>query len=191
MEKKDGKVVAKVVNIPDLDELFSKIADTFNKQQEYYLAMGECTRQLKGSYHCTPSHSLAACLQEMKQEHRGFNIKVQMQGYNFSLGVQPTVIPDKLEQAQQQVKQLCSATKLVVAIDTKLQEMINAILQNEDNVVERVKAENMSYQDQVRIESNLQGNFQEVKRAKQLSCCYSKEANALLEEVAQLAGVPL
>lgn len=190
--QKHGRFIAKHVEVPELDQRFIDIADTFNQQAEYHQAMGRCLERLKASYQCAAGSSLADCLQRMRDEHSAFNIAVQMQGYNFSVVVTPESAPDiKLQEAQELMKNLSQASKSIAAASTKLQEMITSALHSEIEITHRVKEAKRPYQEQIRVEANLKENFQELKRIKQLSSQYREEASSLLNEMARLAGISL
>ncbi|KAK6491182.1 hypothetical protein HHUSO_G5932 [Huso huso] len=190
--QKHGRFIAKHVEVPELDQRFIDIADTFNQQAEHHQAMGGCLERLKASYQCAAGSTLADCLQRMRDEHSAFNIAVQMQGYNFSVVVKPESAPDiKLQEAQELMKNLNQASKSIAAASTKLQEMITSALHSEMEITHRVKEAKRPYQEQIRVEANLKENFQEVKRIKQLSSQYREEASSLLNEMARLAGISL
>uniref|UniRef100_UPI00398E4FF9 uncharacterized protein isoform X1 n=1 Tax=Pristiophorus japonicus TaxID=55135 RepID=UPI00398E4FF9 len=187
MAMKDGRIAAKLVNVADLDQCFADIVDTFNHQQENYITLCESIRLLK---ECCQCNTLVDCFQRLQLEHCDFSIKLDMQGYNFSLSVQPKQsIPKQLQLAQQHTKQLCVSTKSIIAADPKLQEMINSVVQAEDKHLETVKLVNDSYQEQMRRLSNVKDNFMEVKRAKQLSHVYKELAHSVLKDIAELAGI--
>lgn len=65
---------------------------------------------------------------------------MHVEGYSFSLIVREKEVPDKLEQVQQQVGELSSSTKRVLARKTILQEMICSMLQSQTQLEERTKA---------------------------------------------------
>nr|XP_015213630.1 PREDICTED: uncharacterized protein LOC107078710 isoform X2 [Lepisosteus oculatus] len=187
--EKCGRCVVKLVGVPELDRSFVDIADTFNRQQEGHQAMTQSVRQLKSSAGGGPGSSLSDCLEQMKKEHGACNISIQMKGYDFSLVVQPDATSAKLLEAQEQVRRASQGSKSVAAAGTKLQEMISSVLQGEALLSRRVKEASQTYQEQVRVEANLRDNLLEVRRARELSAQYRKEAGALLNEVAQLAGI--
>ncbi|XP_030062476.1 uncharacterized protein LOC115472371 isoform X2 [Microcaecilia unicolor] len=184
----------RVVNMPTIDKQFSDITDIFNEQQEHHLTMEESIRELKKSYDCTSNCSLIGCIEAIKREHGDWDVKVCMEGYNFSLWVQDEkedMVPAKLEQARVQVQKLSRATKLIISTETKLQEMLYAVLQNKSQLSERVKKANPEYLDQVRLEGNLQENFQKIDQIKKLSRLYEEDAKRVLTEMAEQAGVSL
>ncbi|XP_029455132.1 uncharacterized protein LOC115090335 isoform X2 [Rhinatrema bivittatum] len=192
--KKDGEISMRLVNVPTIDKQLSDIADAFNGQREHHLTMEESIRQLKAAYGCASTCSLVGCIEAIKEEHGDWDVKVCMEGYNFSLWIKEEKedeVPDKLEQAREQVKKMSRATKLIIATETKLQEMMYSVLQNKSQMSERVKQANPEYLDQVRLEGNLEDNFQKLNQVKKLSRLYEEEAKCVLKEVAELAGVSL
>nr|XP_033817540.1 uncharacterized protein LOC117368221 isoform X2 [Geotrypetes seraphini] len=191
---KDGEISMRMVNVASIDEQFSDITDIFNKQQEQHAAMKESIQDLKKSYDCTSNCSLAGCMEAVKREHGDQDVKVCMEGYNFSLRVKDEkedVVPAKLEQAKVYVQKLSRAAKLIISTETKLQEMMYSMLQSKSQLSERVKQENPEYLDQVRLEGNLEENFQKIDQIKKLSKLYEEEAKHVLTEMAKLAGVSL
>ncbi|XP_067854327.1 uncharacterized protein si:ch73-345f18.3 isoform X2 [Heptranchias perlo] len=187
MAMKDGRITAKLVNVADLDQCFADIVHTFNHQQKNHITLLESTRLLK---ECCQCNTLIDCFQRLQHENSHFEIKLDVQGYNFSLSVQPQQsIPNQLQLAQQYTKQLCASTISIIAADPKLQEMINSMVQAEDEHLEKVKLVNDSYQEQSRRLSNVKDNFMEVKRAKQLSNVYREEAHRILKDIAKLADI--
>lgn len=59
----------KLVNVPAIDNLFSDIANTFNKQHDDHSAMKKAAQKLKEVSGCAPSASLKACIETVQQEH--------------------------------------------------------------------------------------------------------------------------
>ncbi|XP_039356458.1 uncharacterized protein LOC120382984 isoform X1 [Mauremys reevesii] len=188
---KEGTLTMKLVNVLEIDMLFSDIAETFNKQHGDHWAMKEAIQRLKEVSGCAPTNSLAACIENIKQQHGACNVQVHMEGYRFSLVAEEKEVPEKLEQAQRQVGELNHATKCVIAMEMKLQEMVCSVLQRQSQLEETVKAGNPEYLDQVRLEVNLRENFQKVSLAKDLSKQYGEDASRVLKEMSQLAGLTL
>ncbi|XP_036423440.1 uncharacterized protein si:ch73-345f18.3 [Colossoma macropomum] len=188
--QRSGNVVARHVGIPDLDQRFADVAETFNKQQEHYVCMEEKRKTLMYRYRCSAGDSLSDCLKKIKDEHDTHQVRLQMKGYDFTLVVTPEdEVPDKLKRTQENVSELCKAAKAVVAVGTKLQEMINWLLKAEESLTEQVKEAAATHQDQKRLGGNLQENLREARRAKELSPRYREEAGKLLNEAALLSGV--
>ncbi|XP_067907042.1 uncharacterized protein si:ch73-345f18.3 isoform X2 [Heterodontus francisci] len=187
MSMKDGRIAAKIVNVVDLDQCFANIVDTFNHQQKNHNTLHESKRLLTESCQCD---TLTDCFQRLQYEHSDFTVKLDMQGYNFSLSVQPEQsIPKQLLLAQQYTKKLCVSANSIIAADIKLQEMINSMLQAEDKHLETVKQVNNSYHEQTQCLSNAKDNFMDVKQAKQLSNVHKELADSVLEDMAVLAGI--
>ncbi|XP_048462124.1 uncharacterized protein LOC125485089 isoform X1 [Rhincodon typus] len=187
MSIKDGRISAKIVNVAELDHCFANIVDTFNHQHSNYITLCEFTRLLK---ECCQCNTLMDCFRTLQHEHRDFTIKLDMQGYNFSLSVQPKQsIPKQLLLAQQYTKELCTSTKSILAADPKLQEMINSMLQTEDKHLEMVKHVNESYQERTRCLSNAKDNFIELRRAKQFSNVHKELADRVLKDIVGLVGI--
>ncbi|KAL0167144.1 hypothetical protein M9458_038988, partial [Cirrhinus mrigala] len=61
--------IARRVGVPDLDERFTDVADTFNKQQEHYETMKNKLHTLASHYHCPNIDSLSECLKKIKENH--------------------------------------------------------------------------------------------------------------------------
>ncbi|KAL7826868.1 hypothetical protein AOLI_G00320770 [Acnodon oligacanthus] len=190
----------------------------FNKQQEHYECMEEKRKTLMYRYRCSVDDSLSDCLKKMKDEHGEaqalgellkdellppdgssssqagnqdtHQVKLQMKGYDFTLVVMPEdEVPDKLKWTQENVSELCKAAKAVVAVGTKLQEMINWLLKAEESLTAQVREAAETHQEQKRLGGNLQENLREARRAKELSPRYREEAGKLLNEAALLSGV--
>ncbi|XP_039356459.1 uncharacterized protein LOC120382984 isoform X2 [Mauremys reevesii] len=66
---KEGTLTMKLVNVLEIDMLFSDIAETFNKQHGDHWAMKEAIQRLKEVSGCAPTNSLAACIENIKQQH--------------------------------------------------------------------------------------------------------------------------
>lgn len=67
----NGKLVIKRVSVPDLDERFSDMAETFNKQHEHYEAMVRRIKNVRQIYGCNNNSSLALteCVMKIREEH--------------------------------------------------------------------------------------------------------------------------
>ncbi|KAJ1129301.1 hypothetical protein NDU88_007672 [Pleurodeles waltl] len=189
---KDQKLIVKLVDIPDVDKLFSDIADTFNEQREHHLSMGESIRELQGVCRCAANSSLKSCIEKLQMDNGDCDVQLQMKGYNFSLHVKNGEdVPENLEQAQVQVEKLSKATRLILANETKLQEMIRSVLHSKSQLSESLKQRQLAYLDQVRVEANLDDNFVKVGLVQQKSRQYLEEAKSILKEVAELSGLTL
>ncbi|XP_072530698.1 uncharacterized protein [Salminus brasiliensis] len=189
-EQKHGEVRAQHVGVPDLDQRFADVAEMFNEQQKHYETMEDKRNLLLHRYRCSPGDGLSECLKKIKDEHDTHLLRLQIKGYDFSLAVTPEdAVPDKLMRTQESIIELCQAAKAIVATGTRLQEMINSLLREEETLTQQVKAAATSHQEQRRLEGNLLNNIQEARRAKELSYHYRNEAGKLLNEAALLSGV--
>uniref|UniRef100_A0A6J0TEN6 Uncharacterized protein n=1 Tax=Pogona vitticeps TaxID=103695 RepID=A0A6J0TEN6_9SAUR len=188
---KEKPLKMKRVSMPKIDTLFTNIAETFNKQQGDCVALREAIQGLKETFCCSPASSLSVCIEKIQQEHRACNVQVQMEGYRFWLAMRQKDVPEKLKWAQQQVGELNRATLGVISVETKLQEMIQSVLQSQDKLMEKVKAANPEYLDQIRVEGNLQENIQEMCLAQQFSKQYTEEAKNVLKEMSNSVGFTL
>ncbi|XP_061086178.1 uncharacterized protein si:ch73-345f18.3 isoform X2 [Conger conger] len=185
--KQKGKILAKLVGISELDQHFADVADTFNQQQEHYETMIETWRLLRDSYGCSHRNGLSDCLQRMREEHSGAQLGLQMRGYDLSLAVAGP-LGARLQQAQEQVGVLGQAAKAVVAAGPRLQGMMGWVLQQEDQLLQRVREASPSYPEQLRVQANLRENLQTLRQAGDLSVRYRREAGALLTEAAALTA---
>ncbi|KAK1785519.1 hypothetical protein P4O66_018879 [Electrophorus voltai] len=187
-----GKIVCRHVGVPDIDQRFSDITETFNEQHERYECMKENLSTLRYRYRCPPDSSLSECLKKIMEEHDMHHIKIQIKGCYFSLDVMPVEnMPDKLKLTQDGITELSRATTAVESSCTKLQRMIEFYLKDEECLTTRVREAAPTHQEQQRLEGNLQANLREARRAKEFSTRYREEARKLLTEAAQLSGVTL
>lgn len=67
----NGKLVIKRVSVPDLDQRFSDMAETFNKQHEHYETMVRHIKNVRQIYGCNNNNSLALaeCVKKIREEH--------------------------------------------------------------------------------------------------------------------------
>ncbi|KAH0629333.1 hypothetical protein JD844_011328 [Phrynosoma platyrhinos] len=179
----------KRVNVPEIDTLFTNIAETFNKQQRDFLALWEAIRGLKKAYSCSPASYLSVCMEKIQQEHSDCSVQVHMEGYRFGLDVREKEVPEKLKQAQQQVGKLNHATIGIISSHTKLQEMIHSVLQSQDKLREKVKVTNSEHLDWIRLDGNLTENIEKIRLAEQFSKQYKEEANGVLREMSKSGGL--
>ncbi|KAI7799231.1 hypothetical protein IRJ41_020606, partial [Triplophysa rosa] len=188
--QKTGSFTARHVDVPDLDLRFKDVAETFNKQQENYKQMKEMLRCISHRYQLSTNDSLSQCLKKMKEEHDQPYISLEVKGYDFTLVVRSEAeIPDRLKRTQEDITELSKAAKGVMSVGTKLQEMIDSLLQAEEGITRQVEEAQSSHQERKRLVDNLKENLREAKRAKELSPKYRNEAGDLLKEVAQLSGI--
>ncbi|KAK3512069.1 hypothetical protein QTP70_030141, partial [Hemibagrus guttatus] len=137
-QNRSDRIIARRVGVPDLDQCFTEFAEMFNKQQENYECMRERLKTLMHHYRCAPDSSLSDCLQQMKVEHYNRQIFLQLKGYDFSLAVTPgDLLPDKLKQTQENIKELCQAAKAIMSLGPKLEEMINWLLKSEQSLTDK------------------------------------------------------
>ncbi|KAM8946441.1 uncharacterized protein RCH25_049733 [Pelodytes ibericus] len=185
--KKGDKLVVKHVNVPNFDNKFSLVTDLYNDQVENYEIMTHCASKLIGT---NASSSLTGFIQALKEINSNCDISVKMEGYNFSLILnEKEDLPESLKEAQELIRRLSRATKLVIGNQTKFSEMAFSILQIKTQMAEEIKQTNLSYLDQVRLEDNFEENIQNIDTAKQLSMEYAEEANNVLREIACIAGL--
>lgn len=71
MVKRTGRLVVRRVCVPELDQRFSEMAETFNEQHERYEAMARHIRNVRQIYGCNHNDSLALaeCLEKIREEH--------------------------------------------------------------------------------------------------------------------------
>lgn len=189
---KDQKLTLKVVGIPDVDKLFSDIADTFNEQRKHHLTMGDSIRELQAVCNCAANSSLKSCIEKLQMDNGDYDVQLQTKAYSFSLHVKNDEdVPENLEQAQVQVEKLSKATKLILANETKLHEMIRSVLHSKSQLSENLKQRQLAHLDKVRVKDNLKDNIRKVELVQQKSRQYHEEAKRILNEVAELTGLAL
>lgn len=129
-----------------------------------------------------------------------YRVSLKMKGYDFSLDVVPVglksenmerPLPPTLLLAQNEIKGISESAKATISKGTTLQELIGWLLRSQDQMAEQVKRSAETYQDQGRLNENLEENMREVKRAKELSQGYRQQAGDVLIEAAQVAGAHL
>ncbi|XP_037331012.1 uncharacterized protein si:ch73-345f18.3 [Pungitius pungitius] len=198
--KQMGRLVMRRLCVPELDQRFSDMAETFNEQHESYEAMVRHIRNLRQSSGCNHDDtlSLAECLDTIRDEHETrYRVSLKMKGYDFTLSVVPVgegeeePPPPHLQLAQNEMKGTSECAKATVSKGTTLQELVGWLLRSKDQMAERVKEAAGTYQEQGRLNENLEENLKEVRRAKQLSLGYRNQAGKVLTEAAQLAGTCL
>lgn len=69
--KRIGRLVIRRVCVPELDQRFSDMAETFNEQQERYEAMVRHIRNVRQTYGCNHNDTLALaeCVGKIREEH--------------------------------------------------------------------------------------------------------------------------
>lgn len=129
-----------------------------------------------------------------------YRISLKMKGYDFSLCVVPVgsegegeeePMSPHLRLAQDELKGTSESAKATISKGTTLQELIGWLLRSKDQMAERVKEAAATYQEQGRLNENLEENMKEVRRAKELSLKYRQQAGEVLTEAAQIAGTAL
>ena len=121
-------------------------------------------------------------------------VSLKMKGYDFSLSVVPVddseeePLPPHLRLAQEEVKGTSECAKATISKGTALQEMIGWLLRSKDQMAEQVKGAAATYQEEGRLNENLEENLKEVRRAKELSLGYKQQAGEVLTEAAKIAG---
>ncbi|XP_061615325.1 uncharacterized protein si:ch73-345f18.3 [Phyllopteryx taeniolatus] len=198
-----GRLVMRRLCVPELDLRFSDVAETFNELQERYESMVRHIRNLQKNCGCTCDDDLtiSECVGKISEEHRDkYKVSLRMKGYDFSLSVGPVEsdgadnensVPPALRIAQEELKCASENTKAAISKGTTLQELIGWLLRSKVKIAEQVKRVAETYQEQGRLNENLEKNMKEVRRAKELSVKYKQHAGEVLTEAAQIAGVPL
>ncbi|KAF7221719.1 uncharacterized protein si:ch73-345f18.3 isoform X2 [Nothobranchius furzeri] len=187
------------VNVPELDQRFTDVAESFNEQQEHHEAMLQHIRNLKQSWDCTgtDTQNFADCIKKIRDEQQAtYRISLKMKCYDFSLTVEPVQeehdeqpLPPNLKLAQDEIKGLSDSAKATVSKGTPLQQLISWMLQGQGQMAQQVKEAAGTFQEQGRLTANLDENIKEVRRAKELSLGYRKVAAEVYNEAAQIAGV--
>ncbi|XP_037119252.1 uncharacterized protein si:ch73-345f18.3 [Syngnathus acus] len=194
-----GRLVMRRVCVPETDLRFSNVAETFNELQERYESMVRHIRNLQMNCGCTHNDHLtiSECVGKIREENRDkFKVSLKMKGYDFSLSVDPVdsdgaLIPPTLRLVQEDLKCASENSKAAISKGAILQELIGWLLRSKDKIAEQVKKVAETYQEQGRLNENLENNMKEVSRAKELSLKYRQHAEEVLTQAAQIAGVPL
>ncbi|ROI69374.1 hypothetical protein DPX16_14314 [Anabarilius grahami] len=188
--KKADRFEARRVGVSDLDERFSDVAETYNKQHEDYETMKNKLQTVANRYKCPTNDGLSQCLKKIKEQHVNCHISLEVKGYDFTLMVRSEAeIPNDLKRTQENITELSKAAKAVISVATKLQEMIDWLLKAEDTMTKQVEAAESRHQEQKRLVDNLKENLREAQRAKERSPKYRKEAGNLINEAAELSGI--
>ncbi|XP_070702324.1 uncharacterized protein [Pempheris klunzingeri] len=199
--KRIGRLVMRRVCVPELDQRFSDVAETFNEQQERYEAMVRHIRNLRQSYGCNHNDTLALseCLGNIREEHEAeYRVSLKIKGYDFSLCMVPVgsrgeseeeeSLPPHLQLAENELKGTSETAKATISKGTTLQELIGWLLRSKDQMAKQVKGAATTYQERGRLSENLEENMKEVRRAKELSLGYRQQAGEVLTEAAEIAG---
>ncbi|XP_032437199.1 uncharacterized protein LOC116731515 [Xiphophorus hellerii] len=199
--KRSGKLVMRRVNVPELDQRFTDMAEIFNEQQEHYEALVGHIRKLKQSCDSTDVDNLAfaECIGTIRKEQETtYRVSLKMKGYDFSLILDPVgpegeteeePLPPSLQRVQNEFRGISGSAKATVSKGAKLLQLIDWLLRSNSQMVEQVKGAAETYQEQGRLNDNLEENIKEVRRAKELSQRYKKQADEVYTEAAQIAGI--
>ncbi|KAK9526943.1 hypothetical protein VZT92_015615 [Zoarces viviparus] len=192
-----GRLVMRRVCVPEIDQRFSDMAETFNEQHERYEAMVRHISNLRQSSGCNHDNTLALaeCVGTIRDEHETrYRVTLKMKGYDFTLNVVPVCegeeepLPPHLQLAQDEMKGTSESAKATISKGTTLQELIGWLLRSKDHMAEQVRGAAVTHQEQGRLEENLEENLKEVKRAKELSLGYRQRAGEVLTEAVQISG---
>ncbi|XP_072303214.1 uncharacterized protein [Eucyclogobius newberryi] len=198
--KRSGELVMRRVGVPDLDQRFSDVAETFNEQQHRFETTVHLLLNLQKRYACPQGGTLALSniLRKIRDEHEAnYRISMMLKGYDFSLCVIHTSsddenhaepLPYHLRRAIDEFKDISEAAKAIIAKGTTLQELIGWLLRCKDHMAEQVKGAAITFQEQGRLSENLKENMNEIVRAKELSMEYRQKAGELFIEAADIAG---
>ncbi|KAJ0003263.1 hypothetical protein NQD34_008361 [Periophthalmus magnuspinnatus] len=197
--KRSGKLVMRRVGVPDLDQRFSDVAETFNEQQHRSDTTAHLLLNLQKRYGCSPGGTLAltGILRKIREEHEAkYRISMKLKGYDFSLCViqaksdenDAEPLPYHLQRAIDEFKDISESAKVTIAKGTTLQELMGWLLRSKDHMAEQVKGAAATFQEQGRLSENLEENMKEVMRAKRLSMEYRQKAGELFIEAADIAG---
>ncbi|KAJ7991621.1 hypothetical protein DPEC_G00285800 [Dallia pectoralis] len=197
---RSGQLVQKRVGVNVLDQRFSDVADTFNQQHESYNVLKERITSLLCTFDCNHDSrlSLNECMRKIKKEYEdSYRVTMVIKGYDFSLSVVPLksaseveeYLPPRLRLAQEELRSISHCAKAISAAGTKLQELIDWLLNMGEQMVEQVREVATTHQERCRLEENLAENIQEVRRARELSLGYRQQAGEVQNEAAQIAGL--
>ncbi|KAG7500291.1 hypothetical protein JOB18_014363 [Solea senegalensis] len=204
--RQSGRLVLRRVGVPELDQRFSDVTETFNEQQHHYESMVQHISSLRQSCECSHGDMLAfsECVAKVKEEHQAkYKVSLKMKGYDFCLSVVPVglnsecaegpeeILPPHLKLAQDELRGTSERARSTISRGTMLQELFGWLLRSSDQMAEQVKEAAPSYQEQGRLSENLEENMREVRRVKELSLGYRQQAGEILTEAAQIAGANL
>ncbi|XP_053719481.1 uncharacterized protein si:ch73-345f18.3 [Synchiropus splendidus] len=193
---RSDKLLMRRVCVPELDQRFSDVSDTFNEQQRRYRSMVQHITNLCERFGCDKDRvELSECVETIRLEHQNKHVvSVKMKGYDFFLSVAPVEqeadneIPPNLQLAEEELRNTSENAKATISKGTVLQELISWLLRSKDQMSKQVKEIAVSYQEQRRLLENLEENMKEVRRAKEMSLKYRQKAGEVLTEAAQLSG---
>ncbi|KAF6717571.1 hypothetical protein FQA47_020236 [Oryzias melastigma] len=201
--KQSGSLQMRRVNVPELDQRFADLAQTFNQHQERYERMVKGIRNLQKEYDCTRCDhmSLSECVGKIMQEwETKYKVTLKMKGYDFTLNVVPVSLegeteeeplPPALQHAQNEVRYISDRAKVTISKSTTLQELTGWLLRSQSKMIEQVHGAAENYQEQGRLKENLEENMREVRRAQEFIQEYKQQAGEVLKEAAQIAEAQL
>ena len=160
------------------------------------------TGNVMAGYHASIFYSCVLCLSPslFTNPEATYKVSLQMKGYDFSLSVVPVELesgcnkgplPPRLKLAQDELKGTSESARTTISRGTTLQELLGWLLRSRDQMSEQVKGAAPSYQEQGRLNENLEENIREVRRAKELAVGYRQRAGEVLIEAAEITGVYL
>ncbi|CAK6949567.1 uncharacterized protein si:ch73-345f18.3 [Scomber scombrus] len=176
-----GRLVMRRVCVPELDQRFCDMAETFNEQQQHYESMAQHIYNLRQSCNCTHDDKLAIseCVGMIRDQHIPLGSECDSE---------EELMSSRLQSAQDELKGTSESAKATISKGTTLQELIGWLLRSKDQMAEQVKGVAATYQEQGRLNENLEENMKEVRRAKELSLKYRQQAGEVFTEAAQIAG---
>ncbi|MEQ2177069.1 hypothetical protein GOODEAATRI_000054 [Goodea atripinnis] len=201
--KRIGKLLMRRLNVPELDLRFTEMAETFNEQQNNYEAMVGHIRKLTQICESTNVDNLAfaECIRKIRKEQETtYRVYLKMKGYDFSLTLDPVgpegetedePLPLSLQSAQNEVRGISDSAKATISKGTTLLQLIDWLLQSHIQMAEQVKGAAETYQEQGRLNNNLEENMKEVRRAKELSQSYRQQVGEVYSVAAQIAGIDM
>ncbi|CAK6949569.1 uncharacterized protein si:ch73-345f18.3 [Scomber scombrus] len=155
-----GRLVMRRVCVPELDQRFCDMAETFNEQQQHYESMAQHIYNLRQSCNCTHDDKLAIseCVGMIRDQHKAkYRVSLKIKGYDFSLCVVPLgsecdseeeLMSSRLQSAQDELKGTSESAKATISKGTTLQELIGWLLRSKDQMAEQVKGVAATYQEQ-------------------------------------------
>lgn len=100
-------------------------------------------------------------------------------------------MPPHLLLAKNELQGASENAKATISKGTTLQELIGWLLHSRDQMAEQVRGAAATYQEEGRLNENLEENMNEVRRANELALGYKQHAGGVHTEVAQIAGAYL
>ncbi|KAG7245017.1 hypothetical protein INR49_023583 [Caranx melampygus] len=149
--RRTGKLVIKRVGVPDLDQRFSDMAETFNEQQEHYEAMVRHIKSLQQSCGCVHGDtlSIAECVRSIREDYQStYKICLKMNCYDFFLNVVPVgsegkqeevLLPQSLRLARDELRGTSERARATISRGTTLNLLLVWMNNSRDLIAERVK----------------------------------------------------